>query len=96
MTATADERGRGAVIVAALGGAGNVVSLDAVAHTRLRAELRDAARVDDGALAAAGVAGVQRVGATVLHLVVGDRAAALAADQVRRSDRPGAPMGAAS
>lgn len=76
--ATADERTRAAAIVAALGGAGNVIALEAVAITRLRAHLRDLHEIDERALELAGVGGVQRLAGNIVHLIVGDAAAALA------------------
>ena len=73
-------------IVAALGGDANIVRLDAVAHTRLRVEVRDAAAVDERALQAAGAAGLQRVSSGVMHVIVGSDAAVLAtaSDDARR------------
>jgi len=76
--ATTDERTRAAAIVAALGGAPNVITLEAVAITRLRAHLRDPQQIDERALELAGVGGVQRLGGNIVHLIVGDAAAALA------------------
>ncbi|MEM5325747.1 N-acetylglucosamine-specific PTS transporter subunit IIBC [Paraburkholderia sp. JHI2823] len=58
--------------LAVLGGVGNIVSLDAVAATRLRVIVRDAAAVDREKLAALDVAWVS---ADTLHIVVGDAAA---------------------
>lgn len=63
----------------ALGGAGNIERLDAVAATRVRAVLRDEAQADDGALAAAGVRGVMRLPGRTWHLIVGTAAPAIAA-----------------
>ena len=75
--ATPAQRDRAAAIVTALGGTSNVAVLEAVAHTRLRAELRED-RLDEQALRRAGVAGTWRVSPGVVHLVVGDEAPALA------------------
>lgn len=54
--------------LAALGGTGNIVSLDAVAATRLRVSVRDAAAVDREKLASLDIAWVS---ADTLHIVVG-------------------------
>jgi glucose PTS system EIICB or EIICBA component len=72
-------RARASAIVAALGGAGNIVRVEELALTRLRVELRDAERMNEGALTKAGVLGVWRLSGTLLHLIVGEDAAALAA-----------------
>ncbi|HYD53988.1 MAG TPA: PTS glucose transporter subunit IIBC [Gemmatimonadaceae bacterium] len=77
-TATAEQRARASAIVAALGGAANVVSLEEVALTRLRAELRDPSRLDERALAAAGASAVQRFDGSIVHLIVGQEAGVLA------------------
>ena len=76
---TAQYRARAAALAAALGGPGNIASVEAVALTRLRVELRDAGVVDDGALAAAGALGVWRMAHGVVHVIVGEDAAGLAA-----------------
>ncbi|WP_406849965.1 PTS transporter subunit EIIB, partial [Chromobacterium phragmitis] len=68
-----------AALKQALGGNANVAKVEAIAHTRLRVELKDAARFDETAARAAGVAAVTQVAPGVLHLIVGDQAAALAA-----------------
>jgi PTS system N-acetylglucosamine-specific IIB component len=65
-------------ILAALGGAGNVVDLEACI-TRLRTEVADPARVDEPALKAAGAHGVLRSG-SVVQVVVGPEADTLASD----------------
>ncbi len=61
-------------LLAALGGRGNLRSLEAVALTRLRVELGDRTKFDEAAARLAGVVGVLEVAPTVLHLIVGDRA----------------------
>lgn len=58
-------------IVAALGGANNIRTLDPVALTRLRVEMTDPTAVNDDALKAAGVEAMMRIQDRVLHLVVG-------------------------
>jgi PTS system glucose-specific IIC component len=74
VTLTSGQRTRGAAISAALGGARNIVDVQAVALTRVRVEVRDPRRIDEPALAAAGVSGVWRVSDRVVHLIVGDAA----------------------
>jgi PTS system glucose-specific IIC component len=69
----------GASIAAALGGARNIVAVEACALTRTRVTVRDGALVSDDALRRAGVAGVMRLDGGVLHLIVGPRAEAIAA-----------------
>jgi PTS system glucose-specific IIC component len=66
-------------IVAALGGARNVVELEAQALTRLRVRLHDATLIDEGGLLRAGVAAIMRLPGGALHLIVGLRAAEFAA-----------------
>jgi PTS system glucose-specific IIC component len=68
-----------ASIAAALGGRGNIVSAEACALTRVRVRVSDAALVNDAALRHDGVAGVMRLDGNVLHLIVGDKAGAMAA-----------------
>jgi N-acetylglucosamine PTS system EIIB component len=65
-------------ILAALGGAANIVELEACI-TRLRTEVSDPARVDEPALKAAGAHGVMRSG-SVVQVVVGPEADTLASD----------------
>ncbi len=65
-------------ILAALGGAANVVELEPCI-TRLRVEVADPALLDEDALRASGVIGVVRSG-TIIQVVVGPEADALAAD----------------
>jgi glucose PTS system EIICB or EIICBA component len=76
---TPELRARAGAITAALGGTANISSADEVALTRLRVELRDPACLEEGALTKAGVLGVWRVSSNVMHLIVGEDAAALAA-----------------
>ncbi|CAM2935445.1 glucose PTS transporter subunit EIIB [Saccharomonospora xinjiangensis] len=72
----ADERPQ--QILAALGGAGNVVEIEGCI-TRLRCELEDASVVDENALRKLGVHGVTKVG-DVVQVVVGPEADAIAED----------------
>ena len=65
-------------IVAGLGGAGNIVDIEACI-TRLRTEVSDASRVDEAALKAAGAYGVISAG-TVVQVVVGPEAENLTDD----------------
>jgi len=65
-------------ILAGLGGADNVVDIEACI-TRLRTEVSDPARVDEAALRAAGAMGVVRSG-TIVQVVVGPEADNLAED----------------
>lgn len=65
-------------IVAGLGGAGNIVEVEGCI-TRLRTEVRDAAKVDQAALKAAGAHGVMVAGNAV-QVVVGPEADSLADD----------------
>ncbi|MFC0036859.1 PTS transporter subunit EIIB [Actinomadura rayongensis] len=75
---TAGRRERAEAIVAALGGAANIVAVEPCT-TRLRSEVRDGARVDEPGLRAAGAIAVLRSGG-VVQVVVGPEADALAAD----------------
>jgi PTS system N-acetylglucosamine-specific IIB component len=72
----ADERA--ARILAAIGGADNVVELEPCI-TRLRCELEDESLVDEAALRAPGVHGVVRMGGAV-QIVVGPEADTIASD----------------
>lgn len=72
----ADERA--AKILAAIGGADNVIELEPCI-TRLRCELEDDSLVDEPALRALGVHGVVRMGGAV-QIVVGPEADTIASD----------------
>jgi PTS system N-acetylglucosamine-specific IIB component len=65
-------------IVAALGGAGNIVEIEPCA-TRLRSEVSDPGKVDEAGLKAAGAFGVIRSG-RVVQVVVGPEADTIASD----------------
>ncbi|GAA1263665.1 MULTISPECIES: glucose PTS transporter subunit EIIB [Sphaerisporangium] len=65
-------------IIAGLGGAGNIIEIEPCI-TRLRTEVRDAAKVDQAALRAAGAHGVMAAG-NVVQVVVGPDADTLASD----------------
>ncbi|MBD2256005.1 glucose-specific PTS transporter subunit IIBC [Pseudanabaena sp. FACHB-2040] len=58
-------------MVAALGGADNIRTVDSVALTRIRVEVSDPGIVNDQELVAAGVQGIMRLHDQVFHLVVG-------------------------
>ncbi|MCB9946373.1 MAG: PTS transporter subunit EIIC [Rhodospirillaceae bacterium] len=62
---------KAAAILKALGGTANISVAEACAETRLRVTLKDVAGLDETALKAAGVAGLQRLKDGVLHLIVG-------------------------
>lgn len=65
-------------IIAALGGADNIVEIEPCA-TRLRTEVRDPAKVNEPGLRKAGAFGVMRAG-TVIQVVVGPSADNIASD----------------
>ncbi|MEO3812909.1 PTS glucose/sucrose transporter subunit IIB [Sphaerisporangium sp. B11E5] len=65
-------------IIAGLGGADNIIEIEPCI-TRLRTEVRDAAKVDQAALRAAGAHGVMAAG-NVVQVVVGPDADTLASD----------------
>ncbi|MBX9298318.1 N-acetylglucosamine-specific PTS transporter subunit IIBC [Chromobacterium piscinae] len=65
--------------LAALGGAGNVRKIEAVAGSRLRVEVADAALVDQAALLQLGASGVTAVSSSLLHVVLQADAAPYAA-----------------
>jgi PTS system glucose-specific IIC component len=65
--------------LAALGGAANVRSIEAVALTRVRVLVGDEGRVDETALRAAGAHGVMKAGAGTFHILVGPGAEQYAA-----------------
>ncbi len=70
--------GRAQQILAALGGARNVVHVEPCL-TRLRVEVTDPAAVDEAALRSSGALGVVRSG-RVVQVIVGTGSAALAAE----------------
>jgi PTS system N-acetylglucosamine-specific IIB component len=65
-------------IIAGLGGADNIIEIEPCI-TRLRTEVRDAAKVDQAALRAAGAHGVMAAG-NVVQVVVGPDADTIASD----------------
>ncbi|GAA3122335.1 glucose PTS transporter subunit EIIB [Streptosporangium saharense] len=65
-------------IIAGLGGAENIIEIEPCI-TRLRTEVRDAAKVDQAALRAAGAHGVMAAG-NIVQVVVGPEADTIASD----------------
>ncbi|MCK0744068.1 N-acetylglucosamine-specific PTS transporter subunit IIBC [Chromohalobacter nigrandesensis] len=63
----------------ALGGRGNVQEATAVAMTRLRLRLADAANLDEAALKTLGAQGIQRIDGGLVHVLLGERAPGIAA-----------------
>jgi PTS system glucose-specific IIC component len=76
---TPEHRALAEALITALGGAENIARAERCALTRVRVELRDARAVDQSALEAAGALGVLRISDSIVHLVLGERAAATAA-----------------
>lgn len=66
--------------IAALGGKGNIVRVDACAETRLRLVVRDSAKVRESALKAEGIAAIVRLDGQTLHLLAGLNADQYAAE----------------
>ncbi|KAA9148836.1 PTS sugar transporter [Amycolatopsis acidicola] len=75
-TVVADERPE--KILAALGGAGNIIDIEGCI-TRLRCELEDGSVIDEAALKKAGALGVMKMG-SVVQVVVGPEADTIAED----------------
>ena len=67
-----------AAILAGLGGAGNIVEIEACI-TRLRTQLEDVSLIDEPSLRAAGAHGLMRAGA-VVQVVLGPDADTVASD----------------
>ncbi|MDA0632824.1 glucose PTS transporter subunit EIIB [Nonomuraea sp. MCN248] len=65
-------------LIAGLGGVGNIIDIEPCI-TRLRTEVRDASKVDQAALRAAGAHGVMAAG-NVVQVVVGPEADTIAGD----------------
>lgn len=81
-----DSAGRGAAFVRALGGAGNLSSIDACT-TRLRLVVGDPAQVDETALRALGAKGIVRPGPRAVQVVLGPEAD-LVATEMRAAAGP--------
>ena len=60
-----------AEVLSAVGGEGHVTSQQRVALTRVRVQLREAGRVDESALKAAGIPAVMVLPGGVVHLLTG-------------------------
>jgi len=67
-------------MLAGLGGTANVKLAESCAETRVRVAVADGAKLDEAALAAAGVQGVLRLPDNILHLLVGLNADQYAAE----------------
>ena len=72
------EQDRVDALFAGLGGRDNVATLEDVASTRLRVEVRDSSLVDLDVLNSAGVAGAAEVVPGVWHVILGQEASAFA------------------
>lgn len=90
---TEGHRARADALAAGMGGASNIRTVDAVALTRLRVEVGDASRVSEDALTKAGARGVMRVNDSVLHVIVGEDAAGIAAALSERVQAPATTHG---
>lgn len=71
-----------AKVVAALGGRGNLQSVQTVAGTRVRVELKDASRLNPNELVSAGVTDSQVIRPGLIHLLVAEQAPALTTKMV--------------
>ena len=91
--AAADEA---AAFIAALGGTGNLLDIDACA-TRLRLRVRDQALLDEAALKALGATAVMRPSADTVQIIVGLRAdqiaSAMRKSSAQTGGKPAAPGG---
>jgi len=76
---TPEHRALAEALIAALGGAENIALAERCALTRVRVELRDGRAVNQVALETAGALGMLRVSDSVVHVLLGERAAATAA-----------------
>ncbi|MGH7513219.1 MAG: PTS glucose transporter subunit IIBC [Gemmatimonadales bacterium] len=76
---TSEDRALAGALLAALGGPEGIAAAGPCALTRVRVELRNHRALDEAGLEAAGAAGVLRVSDSVVHLVLGRRAPAVAA-----------------
>ena len=83
--AAADEA---AAFIAALGGTGNLLDIDACA-TRLRLRVRDQARLNEAALKALGATAVMRPSADTVQIIVGLRADQIASAMRKSSAQTG-------
>jgi len=90
-----DETRRGALFVAALGGADNLASV-AACTTRLRINVRDQTAVEDARLKALGARGIIRPSANMVQVVLGPIADAVAAEMHQELAAGGASAGRAA
>jgi N-acetylglucosamine PTS system EIICBA or EIICB component len=81
---------RGEAFAAALGGSGNLVSIDACT-TRLRLQVRDQAAVDEAALRGLGARGIVRPSQETLQVVLGPQADQVAGEIRASLAAPAAP-----
>lgn len=65
-------------VLKALGGKENIVSSRCVAYSRVRIELKDGKKINDGELKNAGIQEKQEIRPGLYHLIVGERASTLA------------------
>lgn len=72
--------GKAAAFIAALGGRENIEGVEACAETRLRVKLKDAARVSEAGMQAAGISGLVKFPENVVHLLAGFSAGLYAAE----------------
>lgn len=89
-TASPEARELGDALLPALGGAGNVRTVEPCARTRVRLVLSDPSLLDEPALLGAGVLGVLQLPGGVVHLVLGEETEALASALRERLRGPGA------
>ncbi len=76
---SAEVRALSGEVLRAVGGAGNLKTVQPCARTRVRLTLADPSLLDEPALRASGVGGVMRLPGGLVHLVLGEEAEALAA-----------------
>ncbi len=79
VTVTDEHRTRAAAIINALGGVENITGCEAVALSRVRVTLLDPSRLDETMLTAAGAHGVMHLDRGLVHIILGDDAAGIAA-----------------
>lgn len=86
-SAPAEAGDEASALIAALGGRGNLLEVDACT-TRLRLRIADQGAVDEAALKKLGAAGVMRPTAETLQVVIGLRADEIASNMRRAMSRP--------
>jgi PTS system glucose-specific IIC component len=75
-----DAARKASAFIEGLGGAANILRVDACAETRLRIVVRDEGQVREGALRAAGIAALVKLGGGTFHLLAGLNADQYAAE----------------